>query len=346
MEKLARVILFITASAASFAAFSAGDYVWEEKFNTELPKAEQGDAKAQYAVGEMYEKGRGAVKDLGSAFEWYSKAAQQGDPKSAYKVGYCYLKGVGVERDYGKARDWLKKASDKDYVRAYYYLGDIYENGYGVLQDYDEALKWYKRALEGGYGAAADRMNAVTRAQREQEEERVAEEKARAARAKTRVAIVSEPKINTEPQASATTTPAAGKSTASTKDRVLVGGWKERKKGAEFLPSTITKCTDKGPSIECLSKELQRNIGMADIDYTTKAIVFGFKPDGTFKVSYRNEVTKITVTDPEFADSGEKVPVQLGWQDAEHKLTCEFENDLSVICTKNKTRSIKLHREE
>jgi hypothetical protein len=85
---------------------------------------------------------------------------------------------------------------------------------------------------------------------------------------------------------------------------------------------------------------------MADIDYTTKAIIFGFKPEGSFKVSYRNEVTKITVTDPEFADSGEKVPVQLGWQDAEHQLTCQFENDLSVACTKNKTRSIKLHRDE
>ena len=85
---------------------------------------------------------------------------------------------------------------------------------------------------------------------------------------------------------------------------------------------------------------------MADIDYTTKAIIFAFKADGTFKVSYRNEVKKITVTDPEFADSGEKVPVQLGWQDAEHKLTCEFENDLSVNCTKNKLRRLKLHREE
>jgi TPR repeat protein len=341
MNKLASFV-FIAICAVSSAAFAAGDYVWEEKFNAELPKAEQGDAKAQFVIGEMYEKGRGAPRDLGVAFEWFLKAAKQGDVKSFYKVGYCYLKARGVEKDFDKAREWFKKASDKGYVRAYYYLGEIFENGYGVLQDYDEAMKWYKRALEGGYGAAADRMNAVNRARKDQEEERLAEEKARAARVKTRVAVASEPKST----AASSQPAAADKSTAPTKDRVLSGGWKERNKGAEFLPSTITKCTDKGPSIECLSKELQRNIGMADIDYTTKAIIFGFKPEGSFKVSYRNEVTKITVTDPEFADSGEKVPVQLGWQDAEHQLTCQFENDLSVACTKNKTRSIKLHRDE
>ena len=83
---------------------------------------------------------------------------------------------------------------------------------------------------------------------------------------------------------------------------------------------------------------------MADINYSTKAILFGFKSNGTFKVSYRNNVSKITVTDPEFAESGGKVPVTLGWQDAEHKLVCTFENDRSLVCTKNKLRKIKLRR--
>jgi hypothetical protein len=83
---------------------------------------------------------------------------------------------------------------------------------------------------------------------------------------------------------------------------------------------------------------------MADINYTTKAILFGFKTDGSFKVSYRNNVSKIKVTDPEFAKSGGKVPVTLGWQDADHQLACTFENDRLLTCIKNKLRTIKLRR--
>jgi hypothetical protein len=124
----------------------------------------------------------------------------------------------------------------------------------------------------------------------------------------------------------------------------LAGGWKRRNKSTEYLPSSLTQCKDQGARIECLSAELTRNIGMADINYTTKAILFGFKKSGDFKVSYRNNVTKINITDEEFAKSGGKVPVTLGWQDAEHKLTCEFENDRSLICTKNKTRKMTFRR--
>jgi TPR repeat protein len=338
MEKLVTIAVFLAAIALQSMAYAAGDYVWEERFQKELPKAEQGDVKAQYAVGEMYEKGKGAVRNLQMAFTWYLKAAEQGDVKAAYKVGYCYLKGKGVGKDYEEALTWLKKASNKDYVRAYYYLGDMYEHGYGVLKDYDEALKWYKRALKGGYGNAADRMQRIARAQSQQEDERRAEAKARAERekARARVAAARSASKRSEPPPKAPATP---------KERVLAGGWKKRTRAVEYLPSNVTKCEDKGVRIECLSREMQRNIGMADIDYTTKAIIFAFKPNGTFKVSYRNNVLKVTVTDPEFEESGGKVPVQVGWQDAEHKLVCQLDGDDRMTCTKNKLRKIKLHRE-
>ena len=59
-------------------AFAAGDYVWEAKFAKELPKAEQGIVKSQYAIGEMYEKGKGTEPDTTKAFKWYVKAAGKG----------------------------------------------------------------------------------------------------------------------------------------------------------------------------------------------------------------------------------------------------------------------------
>lgn len=333
MKNIFKIIMLIVIAGFVTQTFAAGDYIWEEKFKKALPKAEQGDVKAQYAIGEMFQKGKGTVKDAAKAFEWYNKAAKQGNTKAAYKLGRAYLDGRGVRRNYSKAYSWLKKSADKKYVRAEYYLGALYENGNGVKKDYDEAIKWYKRALAGGFGSASESIKRVANAQKSAERERrIARTKRAPKRAAPKPAPVRKPK------------PAPVPKTKTTKDRILAGGWKKRNKSVEYLPSSLTQCKDSGRRIECISAEATRNIGMADITYTTKAILFSFKNNGSFKVSYRNNVSKITVTDPKFAASGGKVPVTLGWQDADHKLTCEFENDRSLICTKNKLRKIKLQR--
>ena len=330
MKNLFTIIMLLFISGVTAQAFAAGDYVWEEKFKKALPLAEQGDAKSQYAVGEMYEKGKGAVKNAEKAFEWYSKAANQNNDKAAYKVGLAYLEGAGVKKNYQQAFSWFKKSADSKYVRAEYYLGVMYEDGKGVQQDYDEASKWYKQALAGGYASASEGIKRVANAQRSSEQE---ERRAAAARA-----------ARERPEPKPAPTPAPVQKIITTKDKILAGGWKQRNKSIEYLPSSLTQCTDKGNKVECLSADISRNIGMADINYTTKAILFAFKNDGSFKIAYRNNVSKIKVTDAKFAESGGKVPVTLGWQDADHKLSCQFENDRTLICTKNKLSKVTLRR--
>ena len=320
------ILLFIVCFAGQ--SFAAGDYIWEEKFKQALPKAEQGNVEAQYDVGRMYERGKGVVKNSKKAFEWYTRAANKNDEKAAYKVGRAYLEGKGVRKNYKKALSWFTKSANKKYTRAQYYLGVMYENGKGVITDYDKAIKWYQRALKGGYSNASDGIKRVAEARDLAKQKRHI---ARAKAAKKRKAVA---KRKT----------AAKKKNKSTKAKVLAGGWKKRNKYVEYLPSSLTQCKDNGQRVECLSADISRNIGMADINYTTKAILFGFKTDGSFKVSYRNNVSKINVTNPEFTKSGKKVPVTLGWQDADHKLTCKFENDRSLVCVKNKLRTIKLRR--
>ncbi|WP_455218432.1 tetratricopeptide repeat protein, partial [Kaarinaea lacus] len=98
-----KILFFLTVMSLASSAYAAGDYILENKFKRELPKAEQGDVKAQYAVGEMYEKGKGAVRDVNKAFDWYMKAANQNDKKAAYKVGLFYYQGRGVEVNYEQA---------------------------------------------------------------------------------------------------------------------------------------------------------------------------------------------------------------------------------------------------
>jgi len=323
MKTFFGIILIIVTIGFFTQAFAVDDYIWEEKFTKALPKAKQGDSKSQYAIGEMFEKGKGTAKDAKKAFKWYSKAAKQNDKKAAYKVGRAYLDGKGIGQNYKKAHSWFKKSANKKYVRAEYYLGILYENGQGVTKNYDEALSWYKQALAGGYGSASEGIKRVAKAQKSSRQER------RAAATKT-VKPKPVPKVTAK--------------TKSTKDKVLAGGWKKRNKSVEYLPSSLTRCSDKDSKVECLSTNVSRNIGMADINYTTKAILSGFKNNGSFKISYRNNVSKITITDPEFAESGRTAPITPGWQNTDHKLECQFENDRSLICTKNKLRKIRLQR--
>lgn len=312
MSYLTKTAAFLLVALYASTTLAAGDYILEAKFKRELPKAEQGDPKAQYAVGEMYEKGKGTAKDEGKAFDWYWKAANKNNKKAAYKVGLFHYNGIVVKRDYKKAHTWFTKSAEKDYVRAQYYLGELYEHGRGVSKNNKTALEWYKRALAGGYGAASDGILRVTKS-------------------KEKKKFLSRPKVSPDAR-------------QVTKNSVLRGGWKKRNRPAEYLPSELTNCKAKKSNIECLSKDITRNIGMADITYTIKAVLFSFTGDNFFKVSYRNNVSKIDVTDEEFVESGGKVPVKIGWQDAEHKLSCELEDNKNITCTKNKLRKIKLTR--
>ena len=320
MHQLTKLIVATIVIVMAQMSFAAGDYVWEAKFAKELPKAEKGNLKSQYAIGEMYEKGKGTEPNTKNAFKWYIKAAGKGNKKAAYKVGLFYYKGMAVTKDYKKARTWFSKSAEKKYVRAQYYLGEIYENGRGVSRNYTTALKWYKLALAGGYGAASESVKRVASAQGSSK---------KSSRSKSKR------------KAPPTVTDNSAEKTVAT---ILKGGWKKRKRPVEYLPSSVNDCKRTGRNLECESDLLTRNIGMADIAYTTKAIIFSFKSDGRFKVSYRNNVKTIKVTDEEFAESGGKVPVKLGWQDAEHKLTCDVNNSKSISCTKNKTRKFKLTR--
>ena len=46
--------------------------------------AEQGNAKAQYNVGLMYDKGWGVPKNDAEAVKWYRMAAEQGNELAKY----------------------------------------------------------------------------------------------------------------------------------------------------------------------------------------------------------------------------------------------------------------------
>jgi hypothetical protein len=330
MRRIFCTIVLLTLPMMSFAY--KGDYVWEEKYKELMPLAASGNAEAQYDVGEMLERGRGVNKDLEEAFKWYLKSAEQGNTKGAYRTGLAYLKGKGVKKSNEFALKWLQMAADRGYERAIYYLGVMYEKGEGVDVNLTRALSNYKKAYTAGYAPAKDRINGVKNAIEEEERARsaraAAARRAREAALKRRLEEAKARKVSVN-------------QSLTTKELLLQGGWNKRNKPAEYLPSSIADCSDKGARIECLSKEVKRNIGTADIAYQTKAIIYSIDQKGSFKVSYRNKVTKVTPKDPALAH---KVPVKEGWQDAEHKLECEMEENKLVNCTKDKVRKVSFTR--
>ena len=145
-----------------------------------VPKAKDGNLRAQYNLGLSFVKGEGAKKDrklginileasaeknhfssqyaLGTIYEkegnyakaarWYGRAANLGHLESQFRFGWFYTQGDdrGVTKDLTKAKYWFKKASESGHPRAQYLLGVIsYGNGETL-----EAYKWLHISEQNG----------------------------------------------------------------------------------------------------------------------------------------------------------------------------------------------------
>ena len=62
--------------------------MWWEK------AAAQGDAKAQYALGVLYDNGKGVPKNNAQARVWWEKAAVQTDDKEAQQAAQLALQKI------------------------------------------------------------------------------------------------------------------------------------------------------------------------------------------------------------------------------------------------------------
>ncbi len=90
--------------AAAEAAYHRGDF--KPAADAFQAMAEQGNARAQFFLGEMYLNGSGVPRDYALAFKWASAAAEQRDPDAQYTLGGMYESGKGVPQDYVQARMW------------------------------------------------------------------------------------------------------------------------------------------------------------------------------------------------------------------------------------------------
>jgi len=146
---------------AGVDAYNRGDYAialheWQ-------PLAEQGDADAQFDLGQLYANGQGVPQDYVQARQWYEKAAAQGQTLAQLNLGDFYGNGTGVTQDYQQALFWFRVAASHGNALALTKLGLMYERGNGVTQDFVLAHKWYILGAANGDQLGAELRDALAK---------------------------------------------------------------------------------------------------------------------------------------------------------------------------------------
>ena len=114
---------------AGVDAWARGDYVgavaiWR-------PYAEAGDADAAFNMGQAYRLGRGVLVDIGTAQNWFAKAANKGHVDAQATLGLLLFQNGNQP----EGLKWLKGAAEQGDARAMLVYGTALFNGDGVPQN-------------------------------------------------------------------------------------------------------------------------------------------------------------------------------------------------------------------
>ena len=108
-------------------------------------------AEIQIQVAIMYLQGTyGAPEDHTTAAAWFRRAAEQGDARARFNLGVMYNIGKGVPHDDAAALKWYRKAAEQGYAFAQHSVGLMYFNGKGAPRDYVQAHMWLNLAFARG----------------------------------------------------------------------------------------------------------------------------------------------------------------------------------------------------
>ncbi|MBV9288952.1 MAG: sel1 repeat family protein [Hyphomicrobiales bacterium] len=147
------------------SAYAAGRFI--DALRIWRPRAEQGDARAAFGLGLLYDLGEGVGQDAAAAFSWYRRAAEAGYVPAEFNVAVMYDSGTGAARDPTAAALWYARAAAHGYARAEYNLAQLYQAGEGVPRNLDLAASWYEAAAAHGLSAAARKIASLREERRQ-----------------------------------------------------------------------------------------------------------------------------------------------------------------------------------
>jgi TPR repeat protein len=120
-------------------------------------KAEAGDSKAQFALGNLYQFGTqgadgGAKPDYAAAGYWYQQASDRGHAQACYALGIMYRDGLGLPANPIAALEMFRKAALAGYVPAMVPLSFAYAAAKTDVSG-QRATYWAQKAAESGDAA-------------------------------------------------------------------------------------------------------------------------------------------------------------------------------------------------
>lgn len=320
--------LLFLVSTAQVLAFE-GDYIWEERFKARLAKAQSGQVGDQYAVADMYFRGRGTQKNANKALRWFLQAAKQGHTKAAYKVGYLYLYAadLAVANSAKQAFPWIQKSARAGYPPAQYELGLLYFSGKAVAREESQALKWLGRAKSAGYAPARTAFEQTVKRMVEKQST-PPKTKRNSARKKSRVLKTS---VRADNQM------LGEADLPDPKGIILRSKWGSSDGPSTFLPSQLTRCRESVNGIECLSSELNMQLSSTSVVYRTRSRITDINPEGQFRLAYAHNVLS---TDAK-TDEKPAVAVKTGWQRNEHVLDCSLVAGRTISCAQGTSKQYR-----
>jgi TPR repeat protein len=124
-----------------------------------MPFAEDGDAAAQNAIGEILIAGTlksrhaWATRDDTEATVWFRKAAFQGYPRAQVNLGFM-LEKTGRFAAKKEAARWYRCAAEQGFAAGQHHLARHYETGDGMPRDLSKAVFWYVKAMNQSFAAS------------------------------------------------------------------------------------------------------------------------------------------------------------------------------------------------
>jgi uncharacterized protein len=144
------------------AYFAASRFLRRSPVKQLVRRAESGDAKAAFQLGQLYFRGGENIgKNPAEAAKWYRRAAEAGLSKAQNNIGVMYSKGEGVTKDEAVAVEWLTKAALQSNQAAERNLGRHYLDGNGIPQNYVESARWFRKAAEQGDASSQRLLGAL-----------------------------------------------------------------------------------------------------------------------------------------------------------------------------------------
>ena len=129
---------------AGVEAWSRGEH--ELAVKEWLGPAAQGDADAQFNLGQAYKLGKGVPQDLKRAESYYRKAAASGHIKAADTLGLLMFQ----DGRKAEALPFLQASAERGEPRAMYILGIAHFNGDAVGKDWVRAYALMNRSAASG----------------------------------------------------------------------------------------------------------------------------------------------------------------------------------------------------